>query len=49
MDEKSFRHGRRADDFACVMTDIEERRILDVGRGRSEEGAGGAKRAREHS
>lgn len=39
MDEKSFRHGKRADDFACVMTDIEGRRILDVGRGRSEEGA----------
>ena len=39
MDEKSFRHGKRADDFACVMTDIEGRRILEVGRGRSEEGA----------
>lgn len=39
MDEKSFRHGRKADDFACVMTDIDGRRILDVGRGRSEEGA----------
>jgi transposase len=39
MDEKSFRHGRKADDFACVMTDIDGRRILDVGRGRGEEGA----------
>ena len=39
MDEKSFRHGKKADDFACVMTDIDGRRILDVGRGRSEEGA----------
>ena len=33
------RHGKKADDFACVMTDIDGRRILDVGRGRSEEGA----------
>lgn len=41
MDEKSFRRGRKADDFACVMTDIEGRRILDVGRGRSEQGAKG--------
>lgn len=39
MDEKSFRHGKTADDFACVMTDIEGRRVLDVGRGRNEEGA----------
>lgn len=39
MDEKSFRHGKKADDFACVMTDIEGRRILEVGRGRSEQGA----------
>ena len=39
MDEKSFRRGKKADDFACVMTDIDGRRILDVGRGRSEEGA----------
>ena len=39
MDEKSFRHGKKANDFACVMTDIEGRRILEVGRGRSEEGA----------
>lgn len=39
VDEKSFRRGRRADDFACVMTDVDGRRVLDVGRGRSEEGA----------
>ena len=39
MDEKSFRRGKKADDFACIMTDIEGRRVLDVGRGRNEEGA----------
>ncbi|MBQ9432011.1 MAG: transposase, partial [Kiritimatiellae bacterium] len=30
MDEKSFRRGKRADDFACVTTDIEGRRVLDA-------------------
>jgi transposase len=39
MDEKSFLHGKEADDFACVMTDLDNHRILDVARGRSEEGA----------
>lgn len=39
MDEKSFRRGKKADDFACIMTGIEGRRVLDVGRGRNEEGA----------
>lgn len=39
MDEKSFLCGKDADDYACVMTDLDNPRILDVSRGRSEEGA----------
>jgi len=39
MDEKSFLRGKEADDFACLMTDLDNRRILEVARGRSEEGA----------
>jgi len=39
MDEKSFLRGKEADDFACLMTDLDNHRILEVARGRSEEGA----------
>lgn len=39
MDEKSFLAGRNSDAFACIMTDIEGHRVLEVSRGRSEEGA----------
>ena len=39
MDEKSFLRGKEADDFACVMTDLDNHRILEVSLGRSEEGA----------
>lgn len=39
LDEKSFQKGREAEAFACVMTDIDGRRVLDVARGRSEAGA----------
>ena len=39
MDEKSFLAGRDSDAFACIMTDLDEGRVLEVSRGRSEEGA----------
>lgn len=39
LDEKSFLHGRQSDSYACVMTDLDESRVLDVTRGRSEAGA----------
>ena len=39
MDEKSFLAGREANAFACLMTDIDKGRVLDVARGRSEDGA----------
>lgn len=39
MDEKSFLAGNRSDSFACIMTDIDGSRVLEVSRGRSEEGA----------
>ncbi len=39
MDEKSFLRGKGSEAFACLMTDIDNRRVLDVARGRSEEGA----------
>ena len=39
MDEKSFLRGKKADDFACLMTDLDNHRVLEVARGRSEEGA----------
>jgi len=39
MDEKSFLHGRQSEAFACVMTDLDSSRVLEVTRGRSEEGA----------
>ena len=39
IDEKSFLCGKKAEDFACVMTDIDGRRVLDVVRGRSDQGA----------
>lgn len=39
LDEKSFLHGMRPESFACVMTDLDNGRVLDVSRGRNEEGA----------
>ncbi len=39
MDEKSFLAGRHAESFVCIMTDIDGNRVLEVSRGRSEEGA----------
>lgn len=39
MDEKSFLKGMKSDAFACIMTDIDNRRVLDVARGRTEKGA----------
>ena len=39
MDEKSFRRGQGAEDCLCVLTDLERHRVLDVGVGRSGEGA----------
>lgn len=39
LDEKSFLKGKEADAFACVMTDIDNHRILDVARGRTCDGA----------
>lgn len=39
MDEKSFLRGMKSDSFACIMTDIDNRRVLDVARGRTERGA----------
>ena len=39
MDEKSFLRGKDSEAFACIMTDIDNRRVLDVARGRSEKGA----------
>jgi transposase len=40
MDEKSFLSGRGPDAFASIMTDLDGSRVLEVVRGRSEEGAG---------
>lgn len=39
MDEKAFRKGKKSDDFACVLTDLDESRVLEVGRGRTAESA----------
>ena len=39
LDEKSFLRGKDAEAFACVMTDIDNHRILDVARGRTCDGA----------
>lgn len=39
LDEKSFLRGKQADAFACVLTDLDGRRVLDVACGRSEKGA----------
>lgn len=39
MDEKSFLRGRGSDDYACILTDLDGHRVLDIGRGRSEEAA----------
>ncbi len=39
MDEKSFLAGRHSESFVCIMTDIDGNRVLEVSRGRSEEGA----------
>ena len=39
LDEKSFLKGKEAEAFACVMTDIDNHRILDVARGRTCDGA----------
>lgn len=39
MDEKAFLKGKKADDFACLMVDLDESRVLEVARGRSTEGA----------
>lgn len=39
MDEKSFLKGKDSEAFACLMTDIDRHRVLDVARGRSEKGA----------
>lgn len=39
MDEKAFLKGKKADDFACAMVDLDESRVLEVTRGRSAEGA----------
>ena len=39
MDEKAFLKGKKADDFACLMVDLDESRVLEVSRGRSAEGA----------
>ena len=39
MDEKSFLRGKEADAFACLMTDLDNSRVLEVSRGRNEEGA----------
>lgn len=39
MDEKSFLAGHRSDSFACIMTDIDRHRVLEVSRGRNEAGA----------
>ena len=39
MDEKSFLRGKEADAFACLMTDLDNPRVLEVSRGRNEEGA----------
>lgn len=39
MDEKSFRRGQGAEDYLCVLTDLDRHRVLDVGVGRSGEGA----------
>ena len=39
IDEKSFLRGNGSEAFACLMTDIDKHRVLDVARGRSEEGA----------
>ena len=39
LDEKSFLSGRDSEAFACIMTDIDGQRVLDVSRGRSEAGA----------
>ena len=39
LDEKSFLSGRDSEAFACIMTDLDGQRVLDVSRGRSEAGA----------
>ena len=39
LDEKSFLKGMKSDAFACIMTDIDNRRVLDVARGRTGKGA----------
>ena len=39
MDEKSFLAGRASSAFASIMVDIDGKRVLDVARGRSEQGA----------
>ena len=39
MDEKSFLAGNGSDAFASIMTDLDNRRVLEVVRGRNEEGA----------
>ena len=39
MDEKSFLAGNRSDAFASILTDLDNSRVLEVVRGRSEEGA----------
>lgn len=39
MDEKSFLKGKDAEAFVCIMTDIDNHRVLDVARGRSSDGA----------
>lgn len=36
LDEKSFLSGRAPEAFACIMTDIDGQRVLDVSRGRNE-------------
>lgn len=35
MDEKAFLKGNKGDDFACLMVDLDESRVLEVPRGRS--------------
>ena len=39
LDEKSFLKGKGSDAFACVLTDIDNHRVLDLARGRTEKGA----------